>query len=1130
MADPLSIAASVTALVATARKIYTGLSGLVGSAKDAPASIEATLAVVGQIRSALVEVKELMDTVETLPPARKALIRLDHLAVTFSDGIMLLTELEVLVCDQPADLSFTQRLRWAASERDRKIARLLPRLETQRSCLNLMLSVLKCRSDIEAWQDRDRLQDTLEQVLRQNENLVARLETIEASIAGEERSTRFLDEDADSVVESAITITETPTIRSNRPGAKIRLPKMPLPHASLLARRHEFEALLESSWVYRRVRTDECDRSISSYTFRTGAWSILSELSLNDISIISVFRLPVTLDDVNRVGLGLTFSNLLSGNELPRPSLLCTTDNTVVGQSEAKTDCPVLDLGFKAGKNETLVDTLSRVRTLHKSELPTIKIVVVGDGYIGKTKFIRTYVTRGCSEYKSSVTVLEYYLLKVSIGHVPHSLLIYDTTGLEGYEGLRPFVYESTDVFVACGLIGNPASFRNFESNWLYAIRRAGRDIPAVFVGLKDPANYPPRPIPGETNKWDLDQYREFGERLEREIPGVQYMECSLGSFSAVEAVFDEAVLAALRTGCQGKSSKRRWSWGSTSSSPSADEHGLRKVASIDACRSVTWLLTSLGIAQLPVWALVEPVDVRETTIDGIHTALFTRIATCREIVSSFISRIEEFNPVVNAIISLNPRALSVADQIDLRIASGNATGPLLCIPVLLKDNYDAIGMATTGGCRALASNEPASNAPTVKALKDAGAIILGKANLHELALEGISVSSLGGQTVNPYDFTRTPGGSSGGSGAAIAANFAVFATGTDTVNSLRSPASANSLFSFRPTRGLISRAGVMPVSYTQDTLGAMARNVKDLAVALTVMSSVGHDPRDNMTAAVPPEAKGMDYSASLYGSSLKGLRFGVLSGFFNHTPSAETTPVNNIMNHMLSLLADSGAVVVNISESVYNAAAIGAALDVQRYEFRELLNDYFAGVKAGGSIHPMSFDELYKSGNFLVLPSQYDFLKVCMVSSTGESRYFATQGGIQNLTRALQATFAANDLDVILYPEQRNLVVKIGSPSQSGRNGILAALTGHPAVVVPAGFSPPSPDAPVGVPVGLEILGRPWSEGLLLSIANHISELLPVRRMPPLANQTAETKTYSTVPSKKTGLMQYRVTDTLED
>jgi Asp-tRNA(Asn)/Glu-tRNA(Gln) amidotransferase A subunit family amidase len=173
-----------------------------------------------------------------------------------------------------------------------------------------------------------------------------------------------------------------------------------------------------------------------------------------------------------------------------------------------------------------------------------------------------------------------------------------------------------------------------------------------------------------------------------------------------------------------------------------------------------------------------EAFDSREATIDGVHNALFTGLTSCRGVVSSFLTRIESFNPTINAIISLNPDALSISDSMDTMIASGNATGALFCIPVLLKDNYDAVGMNSTGGCLDLAGNKPTKDAPVVAALMAAGAIILGKTNLHELALEGLSVSSLGGQTVNPYDHTRTPGGSSGGTGAAIATSFAVFGTG----------------------------------------------------------------------------------------------------------------------------------------------------------------------------------------------------------------------------------------------------------------------------------------------------------------------------------------------------------------
>lgn len=175
--------------------------------------------------------------------------------------------------------------------------------------------------------------------------------------------------------------------------------------------------------------------------------------------------------------------------------------------------------------------------------------------------------------------------------------------------------------------------------------------------------------------------------------------------------------------------------------------------------------------------------DSRETSIDGIHTALFSGLTSCRDVVSSFLTRIEAFNPTINALISLNPHALSTADSMDLLIASGNGTGALFCIPILLKDNYDTVDMNTTAGCADLAGSQPTQDAISVAALKRAGAIVLGKTNLHELALEGLSVSSLGGQTVNPYDHTRTPGGSSGGTGAAIATNFAVFGTGRSTNN-----------------------------------------------------------------------------------------------------------------------------------------------------------------------------------------------------------------------------------------------------------------------------------------------------------------------------------------------------------
>jgi Asp-tRNA(Asn)/Glu-tRNA(Gln) amidotransferase A subunit family amidase len=283
----------------------------------------------------------------------------------------------------------------------------------------------------------------------------------------------------------------------------------------------------------------------------------------------------------------------------------------------------------------------------------------------------------------------------------------------------------------------------------------------------------------------------------------------------------------------------------------------------------------------LSLASAVAAYDPREATIASTHHDLYTGLVTCREVVESFLARIEALNNHTNAILALNPYALSDADACDAALTSSNTTfGPLFGIPILLKDNFDTSFMPTTGANADMAQSQPTIDAPAVKAFKKAGAIILGKTNLHELALEGISVSSLGGQTINPYDSSRTPGGSSGGTGAAIAASFSVFGTGTDTVNSLRSPASANSLWSLRPTRGLVSRAGIIPISYTQDVIGPIARCVEDVATAITVMAGIGYDADDNATASVPAGIQGTDYAASLTTGSLKGLRFGLLAAW----------------------------------------------------------------------------------------------------------------------------------------------------------------------------------------------------------------------------------------------------------
>lgn len=522
--------------------------------------------------------------------------------------------------------------------------------------------------------------------------------------------------------------------------------------------------------------------------------------------------------------------------------------------------------------------------------------------------------------------------------------------------------------------------------------------------------------------------------------------------------------------------------------------------------------IASLSLLSVSASAQNMPFDPREATIDSVQQAIYSGSTTCRKVTESFIARIQGLNDCLNAIIALNPNALETADALDQAFAAGNSTGHLFGVPILLKDNFDTIDVPTTGGCLGLARSQPSKDAPSVAALKSAGAIILGKANLHELALEGLSVSSLGGQTINPFDSTRTPGGSSGGSAAAVAASYCVFATGSDTVNSLRSPASANSLFSCRPTRGLISRSGIIPISYTQDTIGPIARSVKDVAVALTVMAGVGYDSGDNATALVPDSSVAVDYTTSLTTGCLNSLRLGLIEGFFNRTQGAETAPVNEAMDSMTKKLQSAGAVVVPISEQIYNATAISNDMDVQQFEYRQELSEYLQRPSLKGA-HPGSMASLYESGEFLVIPTQYSNVNTALVSSTSSETYDSVKQAIANLTLSLQFSFKKHNLDALIYPEQKNLVVKVGSPSQAGRNGILAAVTGSPVVTVPAGFSPPTESAPIGVPIGMEILGRPWSEAKLLQIAYQIERETHLRRAPMFARFTSEPREMTSIP-----------------
>jgi Asp-tRNA(Asn)/Glu-tRNA(Gln) amidotransferase A subunit family amidase len=488
-----------------------------------------------------------------------------------------------------------------------------------------------------------------------------------------------------------------------------------------------------------------------------------------------------------------------------------------------------------------------------------------------------------------------------------------------------------------------------------------------------------------------------------------------------------------------------------------------------------------------------------EATIPALQQAFHEHRLTCHALVRTYLDRIAAYNeagPKLNAILTLNPHALAQADALDAAFARHGATGPLFCVPVVLKDNYNTADLPTTGGSAALAGMQPAKDAFVVGRLRAAGAIVLAKTNMHEFALSGTTVSSLGGQTLNPYDLTRTPGGSSGGTGAAVAANLAMAGTGSDTVNSVRSPASANDLVGIRPTKGLLSLNGIMPVSSTQDAIGPIGRHVVDVAAMLQVMAAA--DPADPATAG----HLHADYRAGLKPGALKGRRIGVLRVMFGDKP--EHQAVNEVMTEALTAMRRQGAILVELKEPALDADTLNADNDVQKYEFKTVMNAYLASIP---NAPKKTIEDIVASGQFNH-PTLEKFLNAALSYRDGMAEPdYKLRLERDAQTRALLAkVMDSNHLDAIVYPLQKRLVVPVSEINQADRNGILASVTGYPAITVPAGFSKPTADAPIGVPVGMDILGRPFSEAKLLSIAYGFEQATHVRRppesTPPLANE----------------------------
>lgn len=477
------------------------------------------------------------------------------------------------------------------------------------------------------------------------------------------------------------------------------------------------------------------------------------------------------------------------------------------------------------------------------------------------------------------------------------------------------------------------------------------------------------------------------------------------------------------------------------------------------------------------------PFDLTEKTIPELSAAMRTGATSSKRLVEAYLARIEAFDhqgPALNAIISINPKALDEADALDRERAARGPRGPLHGIPIVLKDNYDTAEMPTTAASIALKGSMPGRDAFQVKKLLDAGAVIVAKSNLHEFARGITTISSLGGQTRNPYDPTRNPGGSSGGTGAAIAANFAAVGMGTDTCGSIRYPAAHNNLVGLRATMGLSSRGGIVPLSLSQDVGGPLGRSVTDVAIVLD--ATAGADPADAVTAKGAGRIPS-SYTTALDADGLRGARLGVFIPLFGAT--ADDQRVGSVVRTAVQRMEQRGAQTVDVA-----LPAMPAEGDVSliRFEFKFHLNEYLARTPRA-PVHSLA--EILERGLFHPAVEQ-GFRRSNDVATLDSDEYRAMAARQAQLREALLKAMDDNRVVALVYPTLRRTAAKIGEP-QTGGNCHASAATGLPAITVPAGF------ADDGMPVGVELLGRPFAEPELLTLAYSFEQATHHRRLPPL-------------------------------
>ena len=495
----------------------------------------------------------------------------------------------------------------------------------------------------------------------------------------------------------------------------------------------------------------------------------------------------------------------------------------------------------------------------------------------------------------------------------------------------------------------------------------------------------------------------------------------------------------------------------------------------------------ALGV---PTFSPAKTFELTNASVADIQAAVASGALTYEKLVSLYLARIAAYDqqgPKLNAIIAANPKALAEARARDAERKAGKIRGPLHGIPVLVKDNYDTFDLPTTGGSIGFKGAVPAYDAFMVKRLRDAGAIIIAKANMDEMARGGNGVSSLGGMTLNPHRPDLIPGGSSAGTGSGLAAVYAPLGLGTETGGSVRHPSNDCNIAGMVATEGLLSRAGIMPISLSQDRGGPMAQHVYDLAVSLTVMAGV--DANDQITRLSIGHAAPAPYESYLKPGSLKGKRLGVLRDLFKTGPEHE--PYNKLILDGIEAMKKEGAIIVDPVSTGTDLFALTQGQGLGNYEYKYAFNAYLA---ARGPNQPFyTLKDLLASGKFHERLAKNYADSEAAVPMEQSAEYAGKYRNRAILKKALEDLLAKFDLDAFVYPVRSGPLPVAGTwpmvPGVSGQS--VSDYCGLPAITVPAGFTPD------GTPEGIEFMAAAFEDAKLLQIAYGFEQLSPQRKLP---------------------------------